>query len=83
MIYVDGTCQYASGNWCHMWTDGTDDELDVFAKRIGLKKQWAQVSHGVSGRFYHYDLRPSKRRLALAHGACYMLLTQWIGSKMA
>lgn len=88
MIYVDDIQEHAArapglpGKWCHMWTDGDDAELDDFAKIIGLKHSWSQTSSGASGRFYHYDLRPSKRTLALQHGAQYMRLMDWIKTRM-
>jgi len=63
--------------------DGDDDELDAFAARIGLRKSWAQTSRGVSGRFYHYDVRPSKRALALQRDAVFMPLHDWIRRKLA
>lgn len=65
-----------------MWTDGTRDELDAFAARLGLLKRWAHFSHGVSGDFYHYDLRPSKREQALKKGAAFMPLKEWIAPRM-
>ena len=39
-------------------------ELHAMAYNIGLKRRWFQ-----GGKFPHYDLRPSKRELALRHGA--------------
>lgn len=78
-IYVDEIREYpGKGNWCHMWTDGTDEELDAAAKTLGLKKEWAHLSQGVSGRFYHYDLRPNKRAWALRMGAVFKPLHEWI-----
>lgn len=47
--------------WCHMITDGPDDELHEFAQKIGLKRGWFQGDH--------YDLVPSKRTLAVKLGA--------------
>lgn len=82
-IYVDDITSYASGDWCHMWTDGTREELDRFAVGIGLKTKWAQTSRGRIGEFYHYDLRPSKRILAIKRGAVEMQLMDWIRLKLA
>lgn len=66
-IYVDELRDYPpKGKFCHMWTpDGTDKDLDAFARMLGLKRSWAHTSHGLVGRFYHYDLTPNKRRQAL------------------
>lgn len=77
MIYVDEINEWQSGKWCHMWSDTSDEELDTFAKVIGLRKSWAQNRPG----FYHYDLRPSKRKLALSKGAEFMRLRDWIMKK--
>lgn len=64
-VYVDALQQYPSGQWCHMAADSAD-ELHALAARIGLRRAWAQVS--TSG-VLHYDLRPSKRALAVQCGA--------------
>lgn len=63
-VYVDRTQEYHSGMWCHMWADSLD-ELHAIASRIGLKRAWFQDRQ----HFPHYDLRPSKRRLAVNKGA--------------
>lgn len=79
MIFVDEVRRYPGmGLWCHMWTDGGDAELDTFATALGLKLSWSHTSEGYSGRFYHYDLRPSKRDLALKRGAIFKPLAQHI-----
>lgn len=81
VIYVDPIQQYGTGLWCHMWTDGTPEQLDAFARRIGLKGTWAQYG-GMRGDFYHYDLKPSKRQLALDNGAVELPLREWIKRRM-
>lgn len=50
--------------WCHLVCDGNLDELHQFAVSIGLKRQWFQRSI-----VPHYDLTPSKRKLAVSKGA--------------
>ena len=51
-----------TGNqWCHMITDGDEEELHQLAEAIGMKRRWYQGDH--------YDLTPSKRKLAVARGA--------------
>lgn len=64
-VYVDEIRRYPSGQWCHMMSDEGMEELHTFAANIGLRRSWFQdhPSHP------HYDLRPSKRRLALQNGA--------------
>jgi hypothetical protein len=68
MIYVDSLIEYnVFGHklWCHLLAD-TEDELHIFAKRLGLKKEWCQKS---GKRDVHYDLTENKRRLAIKLGA--------------
>lgn len=50
----------------HLYTDGTTDDLDAFAKRIGLKIKWRQHS-GTSRE--HYDLFDGAIERARAAGA--------------
>ena len=64
MILVDETRRHRSGWWCHMVSDRSVEELHAFASEIGLRRRWFQ-----DGPRPHYDLRPSKRRLAVAKGA--------------
>lgn len=48
--------------WCHMFADRSDcDELHVFARRVGLRREWFQGDH--------YDLTPSRRAVAVQLGA--------------
>jgi len=61
MIYVDNCFP---GKWCHMITDGDLEELHEMASRLGLKREWFQPKS-----FPHYDLRPSKRSMAIKMGA--------------
>ena len=48
-----------------MATDGPLKELHEMATRIGLRRAWFQHHPRVP----HYDLFPSKRALAIKHGA--------------
>ena len=58
------------GLWCHMMSDDLTDaglnELHALARRIGMRREWFQ---GQKPRYPHYDLRPSKRELAIRYGA--------------
>lgn len=68
-IYVDQLFDYGpkKGQWCHMMID-YDADLEIlhwFASRIGLKREWFQDHDAVP----HYDLRASKRKMAVIHGA--------------
>ena len=49
------------GEWCHLVSDTSFEELHEFAQRIGMRPDWFQGDH--------YDLRPSKRRLTVKAGA--------------
>lgn len=61
--YVDPA---RSDGWCHLTAD-TEAELHEMAENIGLKYRWYQGPP--KHRHMHYDLRPSRRRWAIAHGA--------------
>lgn len=66
-IYVDPIRNWGKrGDWCHMACDGDIEELHTFARRIGLQRSWFQAKNP---RHLHYDLRPSKRVLAIKAGA--------------
>jgi len=45
---------------CHMIADG-DDELQLMARKIGLKKEWQHNDH--------YDVSVDKKKLAIKNGA--------------
>jgi hypothetical protein len=64
MIYVD-EARFGKKRWCHMMTDGHIDELHMFAKSIGLKREWFQDDP----LHPHYDLSPGKREQAIFSGA--------------
>lgn len=73
MVYVDSITDYTGftklrwKHWCHMVAD-TDEELHALAAKIGLKREWFQKKPG-KRRGNHYDLIPTKRALAVRHGA--------------
>jgi hypothetical protein len=73
MIYVDELREYPTNlkykTWCHLWTDSNIEELHNLALKIGLKRSWFQDKK----RFPHYDLVPSKRKLAIENGASRIL----------
>ena len=47
--------------WCHMVSDTSEDELHLFALRIGLRPSWFHNGH--------YNLTVRKRREAVAASA--------------
>ena len=57
--------------WCHMSCDGNDEELHDMARRLGLRRSYAQDMDNPRHFFHHYDLIPSKRAQALRLGAVY------------
>jgi hypothetical protein len=64
-VYVDELKEYPpKGYWCHMWSPN-EEELHTMAVKIGLKRSWFQFHPYHS----HYDLRKSKRNLAIENGA--------------
>jgi hypothetical protein len=64
MILVDPRRRHHSGEWCHIISDESVEELHEFAAGIGLKRKSLQSTSRP-----HYDLRPSTRRLAVRMGA--------------
>lgn len=60
---------HGHNRWCHMGSDLSGEaglvELHALAAVIGLRRDWFQ-DHPT---FPHYDLVPSKRALAIKHGA--------------
>lgn len=68
-ILVDPLHEWPSGQWAHMMSDIQGqaglDELHAIAARLGLRRAWFQDKP----RYPHYDLRPSKRKLAIKYGA--------------
>ena len=69
-VYVDNMRLSAqvgtiTGRWSHLMAD-SDDELNEFAAKLGLKKAWAQHP---GTALSHYDVTDSKRRQAIALGA--------------
>ncbi len=79
-IYVDALFKYPQGEYCHMWSDVSDEECLRFATQVlWLQASYAQMSHGaILKDFYHFDLTPSKRLLALAKGAIHLSLKDYL-----
>lgn len=66
-IYVDEPFNYGGhGSWSHLISDTSTSELVEFGKRIGLDPKWLQYRNGMNE---HFDVRPTKRELALSKGA--------------
>lgn len=81
-VYVDSLEVYGDENApkcfqfkpsCHMYAD-TLDELHEMALRIGMKKSWFQNHKSLP----HYDLNPSKRKLAIMAGAIEQTTSQLV-----
>lgn len=84
-LFVDDLVDYGftdslrRGVWCHLWSDTSTEELVAFARSIGLKPGWIQRPHRVVNRFTeHFDLRASKRLLAIQQGATPIQATAYL-----
>jgi hypothetical protein len=66
-FYVDPPAHPFKGQlYCHLMTDGTEDELRAFAKRLRLRMEWIQKP---GTDMVHFDLSPAVRDNAIAAGA--------------
>lgn len=74
-VYVDPEFKWLDGNFYSHMTADSLDELHVFAKSIGLRRKWMQIS--ASG-IPHYDLNHSKRWTAVQRGAVELSGKDWI-----
>ncbi len=85
MIFVDEiriwptAIRCFKGGSCHLFTDGTLDELHAFAKRLGLKRGWFQ-DHRIA---HHYDLTPARRAKAVLLGATETTTREWLRRRRA
>ncbi len=84
MVYVDAVSFYPTGaiktaarkhgnRWSHLFSDD-EEELHLFARGIGLRKEWFQDK----GMFHHYDLTPYMRNLAILRGAKQIRLIDFL-----
>lgn len=81
-IYVDQLIDYgvkfgrAGPEWCHMTTDGGEEELHAFAQQLGLRRSYFQgpPKHSV----WHYDLTKGMRARAVRMGALEVDGGEWI-----
>lgn len=64
LIRVERTRRWPFWSSCHLFADSLD-ELHVFAKSLGLQRQWFQHDD----RLPHYDLHPRRRAAAIRMGA--------------
>lgn len=63
--YVDeAVWEWRGQLWCHLLADSLD-ELHIFAKSIGLRREWFQ-DHT---RYPHYDINVNRRVIAVKKGA--------------
>ena len=79
-VYVDDLHRYQTRGfttWCHCWAD-SEAELLAMADVIGLKHDWIQRQPIHAPVDPHFDLSASKRELALAHGAVYMKVADFL-----
>jgi len=79
MVFVDNMNAHFRGMiMCHLMAE-TTDELDAFAKKLGLRRKWRQA-----GSWNHYDICLSMKKQAIAAGArevttreMVMLVREW------
>ena len=81
-VYVDDSgipaavTNHATGRthrsrWSHLMAD-TEEELHIFAKRLGLRREWYQEPKNLDGSKsdrWHYDVTAPKRLRAIQLGA--------------
>ena len=69
-VYVDPLMNHGwrLGPSCHLFAD-TVEELEAFARRLGLRPEWLQLKPAARRPLPHYDLTAKRRRQALALGA--------------
>lgn len=60
--------------WCHLLAD-TDDELEAFARLLGLRRGWKHLDH--------YDLATKQRARAVALGAVEITPRQMVNVRRA
>lgn len=74
-VYVDNVrIAWRGRHWCHLVADNLD-ELHVFAKKLGLKREWFQDS----ASYPHYDVTIESREKAIFLGAMKGSRVQIIG----
>ena len=61
--------RWVKSRWCHLFSDTSDEELHAFARRIGLRRSWAQKLDDPNRLRHHYDVTEGKRAQAVAAGA--------------
>ena len=76
---VKGQARRYGTRWCHMWAD-SEEELRVFAVKIGMRTPWIQ--HPMTKRV-HFDLVPRRRELAIQCGAIEKEVRDWLREQRA
>lgn len=64
---IQPAARYLGTRWAHLTAD-SEEELHVFARRLGLRREWFQDGGGVA----HYDLVPRRYATALQLGALFV-----------
>ena len=65
-FYVDQPDKPFHGKmYCHLGTDGSEEDLMGFAKWLGLRPEWIQKA---GTPYAHFDLSPQKRAAAVGKG---------------
>lgn len=64
-VYIDDfNAPFGRMLMCHMMAD-TREELLAMVDKIGVQRRWEQTE----GRFPHFDICLSKKKIAIKHGA--------------
>lgn len=68
-IYVDSAIHPWKGQlWCHLFSPDID-ALHLFAKAIGMRREWFQDPKTMNVSWPHYDINSSRRSVAVQMGA--------------
>jgi hypothetical protein len=66
-FYVDDIYRtYGTWRFVHLGTDGSEEDLIVFARGLGLNPEWIQKT---GTPYVHFDITAGKRAAALIAGA--------------
>lgn len=68
---VKGPAKRWGTKWSHLSCGGDCEELHALAKRIGLKREYAQHMDREDHYWHHYDVTPPKRSKAMTLGAVF------------
>ena len=74
MIILGLPMMFRGNTWWHLGSTESLEDLEAFARKIGLKPEWLQVA----GSHPHYDITGNFMRKALETGAVHVGREQYI-----